>query len=207
MNACPSTDQLIRLLDEDLDPSQESGIVAHVEQCSACQGLLDALTRGQSPSSEWRLLGEARAEPERTAEVPSADEGPTRGTEERIDEDTTVTSGFPDSREKRADGNTTPDDGATVSRAGLGLQSLADRDHPGRHDGASRPASTDHAPAEDLPPDADETTSNAGTSDGVANASPAHAKSDWPAVPGYEILEELGAGRHGRRLQGPPASG
>jgi hypothetical protein len=53
MNSCPSHEQLLRLLDEQLDRADEDRIVVHVETCSRCQGRLDELVRNRLPSPPW----------------------------------------------------------------------------------------------------------------------------------------------------------
>jgi tetratricopeptide (TPR) repeat protein len=52
MNACPSAEQLRRLLAEQLGEAERDGVEAHVEGCAACQGTLEELTAA--------LVGEGR---------------------------------------------------------------------------------------------------------------------------------------------------
>ena len=69
--------------------------MAHLEHCSPCQGLLEELTRGQSPRFERRPAGELPAEPENTADVPSSDDESNWEAEVPLDADTDVTEDFP----------------------------------------------------------------------------------------------------------------
>ena len=46
MPSCPSPEQLIRLLDEELDEADEALIVVHVETCPGCQHRLEELICG-----------------------------------------------------------------------------------------------------------------------------------------------------------------
>src|SRR6478672_3626175 len=53
MTSCPSDQQLLWLLDEQLDRADEDRIVVHVETCSRCQGRLDELVRSRLPNPAW----------------------------------------------------------------------------------------------------------------------------------------------------------
>jgi tetratricopeptide (TPR) repeat protein/tRNA A-37 threonylcarbamoyl transferase component Bud32 len=53
VTSCPSDEQLLCLLDEQLDRADEDRIVVHVESCSRCQGRLDELVRNRLPSPSW----------------------------------------------------------------------------------------------------------------------------------------------------------
>src|SRR6516165_8519896 len=53
MTSCPSDEQLLCLLDEQLDRADEDRIVVHVETCSRCQARLDELLRNRLPNSAW----------------------------------------------------------------------------------------------------------------------------------------------------------
>ena len=53
MTSCPSDDQLLSLLDEQLDQANEARIVAHVEDCSSCQERLEQLVHGHEPNAPW----------------------------------------------------------------------------------------------------------------------------------------------------------
>ena len=55
MSSCPSDEQLLCLLDEQLDRADEDRIVVHVETCSRCQGRLDELVRNRIPNPAWLL--------------------------------------------------------------------------------------------------------------------------------------------------------
>ena len=52
MTSCPSDEQLLCLLDEQLDRADEDRIVAHVETCSSCQRRLDELVRNRLPAGK-----------------------------------------------------------------------------------------------------------------------------------------------------------
>src|SRR5262245_3634256 len=54
MASCPSPEQLVRLLDEELDEADEALIVAHVETCPGCQHRLEELVRGHPPKPTER---------------------------------------------------------------------------------------------------------------------------------------------------------
>ena len=53
MSSCPSTEQLCRLLDEQLDQAVEKRLVLHVEACASCQGKLLELVRNRLPNAPW----------------------------------------------------------------------------------------------------------------------------------------------------------
>jgi tetratricopeptide (TPR) repeat protein/tRNA A-37 threonylcarbamoyl transferase component Bud32 len=53
MPSCPSDEQLVCLLDEQLDRADEDRIVVHVETCSRCQARLDELVRNRLPNPAW----------------------------------------------------------------------------------------------------------------------------------------------------------
>src|SRR5262245_52508748 len=53
MTACPNPRQLRRLLEEQLEPADESRIVAHVENCAKCQQRLDGLTERSLTHPSW----------------------------------------------------------------------------------------------------------------------------------------------------------
>ena len=57
MTSCPSDEQLLCLLDEQLDRADEDRIVVHVETCSRCQGRLDELVRNRLPAGKPDLHG------------------------------------------------------------------------------------------------------------------------------------------------------
>jgi hypothetical protein len=50
MSSCPSDEQLLCLLDDELDQADEDPIVAHVETCLMCQVGLDELVRDRLPN-------------------------------------------------------------------------------------------------------------------------------------------------------------
>ena len=52
MTLCPCPQQLLRFLDEDLEPDDQARILVHVEECEACQYRLEQLTRAQPPDAE-----------------------------------------------------------------------------------------------------------------------------------------------------------
>jgi hypothetical protein len=56
MNACPSEDELLRLLDEDLNVDDDARLVAHVESCAACYQQLERLTSGCPRPGEGRPI-------------------------------------------------------------------------------------------------------------------------------------------------------
>ena len=47
MILCPCPQQLLRFLDEDLEPDDQARILVHVEDAGACQYRLELLTRAQ----------------------------------------------------------------------------------------------------------------------------------------------------------------
>jgi hypothetical protein len=47
MSTCPSTQQLIRLIDEELNEPEITEIFDHVQGCPGCQARLDEITRGR----------------------------------------------------------------------------------------------------------------------------------------------------------------
>ncbi len=49
MRACPSESDVRRLVKGGLEGADEAGILAHVEQCPACQTLLDRFSRSETP--------------------------------------------------------------------------------------------------------------------------------------------------------------
>jgi hypothetical protein len=55
MQLCPSRERLGEYLGHQLTGLHRTTVMAHVEECSACQAILEELTRG--PAFEnWRLL-------------------------------------------------------------------------------------------------------------------------------------------------------
>ena len=52
MSPCPSSEQLRRLLAEELDDAERDPVECHVEICAACQGALEELSRALVPEGE-----------------------------------------------------------------------------------------------------------------------------------------------------------
>jgi hypothetical protein len=59
MIACPSVEQLLRLLDDRLDEAEAASIVDHVEDCARCQEQLEELTSRGHSLFRWPLSGVA----------------------------------------------------------------------------------------------------------------------------------------------------
>ncbi len=131
MHACPSRDSIQGLLDERLLGAELEEIVVHIENCAACQELLESLTRGLG----WK-------------------------------------STMPDS-----------------SRSGELEQSSDERD-PAR-------GSTDELTGDFGPADSVRTLSQGGHPNGLPAPDRRSAASEWPDVPGYEIVDRLGEGGMG----------
>jgi len=55
MPPCPSRERLCEYLGHQLTGLHRTTVMAHVEECSACQAILEELTRGSAFDS-WRLL-------------------------------------------------------------------------------------------------------------------------------------------------------
>src|SRR5689334_18700010 len=60
--ACPSPDELARLLGDGLDVNERGRVSDHVEGCVACQGRLDALLADDTVAA-WTRSAETLAEP------------------------------------------------------------------------------------------------------------------------------------------------
>ena len=54
MNACPSQDRLVGMLENRLDGVELDGLVVHIEICIPCQSQLEDLTRGEAWKSTLR---------------------------------------------------------------------------------------------------------------------------------------------------------
>jgi tetratricopeptide (TPR) repeat protein len=74
MVRCPNDEELARLLDEQLDTTDQDGLVAHVEDCPACRERLEELTRGPSLQVGGRPVAEVAAAPASATASPSADD-------------------------------------------------------------------------------------------------------------------------------------
>src|SRR5438045_279049 len=57
MICCPIPDHLARLLEDGLDAAQRTQIEEHVEQCPACQQMLEQLTAGTALPDSTRMQG------------------------------------------------------------------------------------------------------------------------------------------------------
>jgi hypothetical protein len=47
---CPDTEQLYRLLNEQLEPHEEADLIGHIETCEHCHQALERLTSGRVPA-------------------------------------------------------------------------------------------------------------------------------------------------------------
>src|SRR4051812_43915547 len=63
MARCPNDDELARLLEDQLETTDQDGIVAHVEGCPDCLERLEELTRGHSLQVGGRPVADVAAVP------------------------------------------------------------------------------------------------------------------------------------------------
>jgi serine/threonine protein kinase/regulator of sirC expression with transglutaminase-like and TPR domain len=59
MTGCPTEQELVSLLDEQIDQADASWIVAHFDTCARCLGRLDDLVRGRAANLSWRPVSVA----------------------------------------------------------------------------------------------------------------------------------------------------
>ncbi len=69
MNACPSENQLLRFVDGALNGGDDAPIVAHIEDCAACQEWLEQLTASPPGPAQGLPIKTVRAGPVPTSEL------------------------------------------------------------------------------------------------------------------------------------------
>jgi hypothetical protein len=185
MNACPGSDELQNFLDQALDPDYIARILAHVEDCFLCQQSLERLTLGGTVVRECLPPAAAPTDPDPSADAPrthvDAQEGEqSQGSGADLEPPSPATDGPSDSGE--AAEATEPDPSPTL------VPGPADF-HPAGTEAAVR---VQECLAAGLATD----VVNTPDSDPGALAV-ARNPSDWPTIPGYEILGSLGAGGMG----------
>jgi tetratricopeptide (TPR) repeat protein/tRNA A-37 threonylcarbamoyl transferase component Bud32 len=223
MSSCPSDEQLLCLLDEQLDRADEDRIVVHVETCSRCQGRLDELVRNRLPNPAWlvpsppeiagqpgrapwsnRLEGSPGDSAQATSPYVTGDLA--RIAELLASSDPSSTQAdHPGGREQPTDADRPepPDRAATCDVA---TQPIADspvttefkrpKSSGPIHAGAID-AANDEATDVDPFPSGDRTVAQSGPPAPEPRRSPNRSLASPPEISGYEILGKLGAGGMG----------
>ena len=184
MLACPSSDELQNFLDQGLSADYVARILAHVEDCFLCQQSLERLTLGGS------TIREGLPPAAKTDLDPAADLNPS-GVGTQADQRSQGNRG--DVELPAADTDVTGD-GGEVGEAADRESSLTD--DRGAMDillGSTFTGLRAHDPSSDTV-----ATDTIVTGDqGAGTHAPTRNPSDWPAIPGYDILEWLGEGGMG----------
>jgi len=185
MSTCPSTQQLIRLIDEELSEPEITEIGDHVQGCLGCQTRLDEITRGRLANIVGVL----------TPIVPPIVDGVPACNRETRTEAAAETTNFPPARlEQPLDPNATCD-----------LQTKTRVDHDQATEQRSKLVTTTETGRDeatlDLQPARSDATgvhgrirSTRSDSGSPATAMPAGG---MPRIPGYELLARLGQGGMG----------
>ena len=230
MTSCPSDQQLLWLLDEQLDRADEDRIVVHVETCSRCQGRLDELVRNRLPNPAWLPCppAEIAAQSGPAPRSSRLEDGP-GASDPAAPTDVTV------DRAPIAERPTFRDPTPTEPDHSGGIQEPTDVDCPTPPDRpascdvttqpvADSPVTTDVIPPRSIGPiradaidaangeatdvepskSGDRTLAQSGPSAPAPRPSPDRFQASQPEIPGYEILGSSARG-DGRRLQGPAA--
>jgi tetratricopeptide (TPR) repeat protein/tRNA A-37 threonylcarbamoyl transferase component Bud32 len=224
MSSCPSAEQLLCLLDEQLDPADEDRIVAHVETCSRCQGELDELVRNRLPNPAWPASAPAEiaarsgpapesspleASPEASGDSAAQpdvtfDQAPIAERPMSRDPAPTEPDGPAGSQEPTDVDRTKPHDRAAtcdVATEPIALSPVTTDFIPPRSNGPIHAGAIDAAgdEATDVDPNCtgDETAVQSDLAAPAPRPSPDRSGASGPEIPGYEILGKLGAGGMG----------
>jgi eukaryotic-like serine/threonine-protein kinase len=174
MNACPNDDDLLQFLDGELKADDEARVLAHVEDCGSCQAHLERLTEGRPVAGEKTPIATVQTDPDptvdlRPTEIVGRDVGdPENGADLRQPEDAGT-------REKNSGADEVAAPGSTA-------------------DFSLAPAASQAASTEDDP---DRTDSVNGANPKTAQVGRKPAPTDWPTIPGYDILQRIGEGGMG----------
>ena len=167
MSTCPSTQQLIRLLDEELSEPEITEIFDHVQGCQGCQTRLDEITRGRLAEIVGLLA---------PVETPSAEGDATCVPETTTDatEETTDLSSALRDHDQATEQQPDPWPPAEIKRDNVTVDRQTDFAEPtGVHERIDSTQSVSGSPAA---------------------ASPSGG---MPKIPGYELLATLGQGGMG----------
>lgn len=170
---CPDTEQLHRLLSEQLDPQDEADFAGHIERCEHCHQELERLTSGWAPP--------------RHAEDQSTNQATGQG------------SSITGARSlANPEDITRPSKSSSARRTDPGPDPCVTRDLSTRLSSSPGPGRTDEGMAGPSTIDPGSTASHGWILHPQAPARPgAIAPHGMPAIPGYEPLETLGAGGMG----------
>src|SRR5271157_5638784 len=167
MSTCPSTQQLIRLIDEELTEPEITEISDHVQRCQGCQTRLDEITRGRLADIVGLFA---------TVETPSA-EGDAACVPEMMTESTEETTDFSSAlRDQDQATEQQPDPGpvAEIKRDEVTVdRQPAIADQTGVYQPIHSTRSQSGSPATAMP------------------------SGGMPKIPGYELVEKLGQGGMG----------
>jgi tetratricopeptide (TPR) repeat protein/tRNA A-37 threonylcarbamoyl transferase component Bud32 len=223
MNSCPSAEQLLCLLDEQLDPAEEDRIVAHVETCSRCQGQLDELVRNRLPNPAWPPsapaeiaarsgpapessgleaspeAGNPAAQPDVTFDQATIAERPTPGDPAPTEPDQSAgleqptDADCPKSPDRQASSDVTNE---PIADSPVTTDFIPPRSNGPIHAGAIDAAGDE---ATDVDPNCtgDETAVQSGLAAPERRPRPDRSGGSGPEIPGYEILGKLGTGGMG----------
>jgi serine/threonine protein kinase/tetratricopeptide (TPR) repeat protein len=178
MSDCPEECELLRFLDGELDATDDSRVLAHIEGCTACHERLERLTEAGTALGEVALIETARTDLDAAANMPAPDHA-------ACDESYRQETGEPI---RPQPGN--PLEPGPEARAAEDREDTADIAASG--DGCA-PGNQERKRDEDDPY---RTEPQAGEPEDVVGAR-AEPRPDWPNIPGYEILERLGKGGMG----------
>ena len=184
MNACPSDGVLLQFLDGELKADDDAQVLMHIEDCAGCQQHLERLTAGRPISCERPSIETVQTDHDQTVDL-----HPTEIVDGKNEHPETA-------RELRQAKST----GAWENGSGA-----ADLAVPAPTAECSlTPVAAQVVSTNEL---IDAAASQADDLDRTANFSEADPKpapvmrkaapSDWPTIPGYDILERLGEGGMG----------
>jgi hypothetical protein len=208
MTACPSDQQLLALLDEQLNQGGQAWIITHLDSCSRCQERLDDLTGSSEPypsrlppdsDSTCDLDSDQALSPSRPSSSPApgpdstCDLNPSRAVS--TNDPSSSLAPDPDST---CDLNPSP----AVSTSGPSANPAPGPEATGEFD-PDRTVSKDGLGQDD---DRARTQGRLASTATAPRARPDSPQAGRPKIPGYEILGKLGEGgwasstRPGRRV-------
>ena len=184
MNACPNDGVLLQFLDGKLNADDDARVLAHVENCAGCQQHLERMTEGRPVAGERPPIEAVRTDRGSTVdlrptEIVGRDVGEPETVRELRHPEPTGTSGNGSGAAELAG----PAPTAEFSLSPVASQAVSTNE-------------LDDAKADEAD-DVDRTANHSGDNPEPAQVMRTAAPSDWPTIPGYEILQRLGEGGMG----------